>query len=188
MVVGRLGDVVHAVSCMMVGMTPRIIVGIDPGANGALAALECSSGDLVAVVDLPYLGGGPDAVELAAILEALAPPSQLYVVVEEPIVTAVKGRRGLATQFTGFGVLLGTLAVIGAPHSTIQPREWQTAVGLPMSTRDKKITYREKKKNSMALARQQWPQQRYRNDWKHDGRAEAALIAEAGRRTVTPLE
>ena len=152
-------------------------VGIDPGGSGAIAVLD-TVGELQSVVDMPTLGGQPLVAEVAALLEAVATANDLFVTIEQPFVTRPP-RASLATQFQHYGILLGILGTLGVKHHEITPVQWKGRVGLPMSSQ---LTSREKKTNSRLLSMELWP------EWaqsfervKDDGRAEACLIAAAGR-------
>lgn len=157
---------------------PSFFIGIDPGSQGGFAVLD-PEGNLVEVCDLPVLDGEPVPADVAALVEAIAPVADLYCVVETPFVNNVTARTSQAKQFLGYGMLLGVLGAMGVPHGRIGPQRWKYTVGLPMSG---KLTYAEKKDNSRQLAAKWWPDAAGKFARKRDdGRAEAALIGEAGR-------
>lgn len=153
-----------------------IIVGIDPGQTGAIAALD-PDGSYISVVDMPVLGGEPSADDVASLLEAIANPTDLFVGLEEPFAVRNKGAQGLLTQGIGYGILLGVVGSMRLKHERIKPAAWKRELGLPMG---KDISYSQKKKNSIAHAKRLWPELDFRV--KDDGRAEALLIAECLRR------
>lgn len=151
-----------------------MIVGIDPGARGALAFLS-DDGHLVDVLDMPAVevktGGklrtriAPQAVAL--LIDARRP---VHAYVER--VGAMPGQ-GVSSSFTfGYaaGVLEGVLSALGIAVSFIAPAVWKRALKLPAD-----------KGNARQMAMQLWPARsadftRVRDD----GRAEAALIAHWG--------
>lgn len=153
------------------------IIGIDPGASGAVAILE-KSGKLVHVFDMPsveVIAGGKAKKRVSP--EMLAAELKLYAdqgataVVEQ--VGAMPGQ-GVSSMFAfgeSFGLAKGVLAGLGIPTSTVTPGKWKKAMGVNAG-----------KDGSRAKAAQLWPTQAGEfKRVKDDGRAEAALIAEWAR-------
>lgn len=151
------------------------IIGIDPGASGAVAILE-ADGSLVQVFDMPaveiVVGGkakrrvSPEM--LASELRLYAPGAQA--VVEQ--VGAMPGQ-GVTSMFAfghAYGLCLGVLAGLGVPTRTVTPGAWKKAMKLNTG-----------KDASRAEAARRWPAQagEFRRV-KDDGKAEAALIAAWG--------
>ncbi|AMW34865.1 RuvC family protein [Haematospirillum jordaniae] len=146
------------------------ILGVDPGAYGALALLV--DGRLTDVVDMPVLKvrrGRSDKAEvdgysLAVLLRSLAPDLAL--------VEQVGGMPGQSPGASfNFGRAVGaveySLKTLGVRVETVAPATWKRAMRLKGG-----------KDDSRALAMRMWPTkaalfQRV----KDDGRAEAALIA-----------
>ena len=150
-------------------------IGIDPGLDGALACLI--DGQLLDVEDMPTFTETRgrktirtiNANGVANILRdfALANMETPTVIIER--VHAMPGQ-GVSSSFNfgdGYGVLRGVVATLGYPVEFVTPNAWKKAAGL---TADKG--------GSRRLAAQRWPAQAdlFRLV-KHDGRAEAALIA-----------
>jgi len=156
-----------------------LFVGIDPGTSGAIALLdEC--GRLLSVVPMPGFGTEPAAMDVSALLEAMGRPDELYVILEEPFANNMASAISQLNQGIGYGVLLGVVGTMGLRHERIKPSTWKRTLGLPMS---RELTYAQKKRNSRQFATRFWPDQAH--NWSkttQDGLAEAALIAEAGRR------
>jgi len=153
------------------------IIGIDPGASGAVAILE-KSGKLVHVFDMPSLeimAGGKAKKRVSP--EMLADELKLYAdqgataVVEQ--VGAMPGQ-GVSSMFAfgeSFGLAKGVLAGLRIPTSTVTPGKWKKAMGVNAG-----------KDGSRAKAAQLWPSQAGEfKRVKDDGRAEACLIAEWAR-------
>jgi crossover junction endodeoxyribonuclease RuvC len=153
------------------------IIGIDPGASGAVAILE-KSGKLVHVFDMPSLelmAGGKAKRRVNP--EMLAAELKLYAdqgataVVEQ--VGAMPGQ-GVSSMFAfgeSFGLAKGVLAGLHIPTSTVTPGKWKKAMGVNAG-----------KDGSRAKAAQLWPSQAAEfKRVKDDGRAEACLIAEWAR-------
>jgi crossover junction endodeoxyribonuclease RuvC len=149
------------------------IIGIDPGAAGAVAILE-PDGSLVQVFDMPAVEvtvGGKAKRRVSQ--EMLAAELRLYnvhgttAVVEQ--VGAMPGQ-GVSSMFAfgeAFGLAKGVLAGLGIPVQSVPPARWKRALGLNSG-----------KDAARAKAAATWPQQAGEfKRVKDDGKAEAALIA-----------
>lgn len=152
------------------------IIGVDPGASGAIAILE-DNGQLVQVFDMPSVElqvRGKAKRRVAP--EMLASELRLYnvqgtvAVVEQ--VSAMPGQ-GVSSMFAfgqAYGLVLGVLAGLWIPTSTVTPSAWKKALKLNTG-----------KDAARAKAAQLWPAQASEfKRVKDDGRAEAALIAHWG--------
>ena len=150
------------------------IIGIDPGANGAVAILDNKTGDLVQVFDMPSVEitiGGKNKKRVAPYL--LAEELRLYnvhgtrAIVEN--VSAMPGQ-GVTSMFAfghAFGLALGVLAGMGITADLVTPAKWK---------RDLKVN--PGKDGSRLLAMTLWPDKAGEfQRVKDDGRAEAALLA-----------
>lgn len=141
------------------------IIGIDPGINGALAMYD--HGTLQEVVDMPCLAGQVDGGALADLF-ARKQPQMIAVERMQPM-----PRNGSIASFSlgvNYGVILGVAAAGAHPFITMRPSEWKRRMGL----------LKKPKEASRRLAIELWPN--HANQFrlvKHDGRAEAALIARA---------
>ena len=152
------------------------IIGVDPGASGAVAILE-RDGQLVHVFEMP-------SVELIVNNKAkrrispemLAADLRLYAVkatiayVEQ--VNAMPGQ-GVTSMFAfgqAFGIVQGVLAGLAIPAQLVPPSKWKKWQNLSPS-----------KDASRAKAAAIWPDMagEFRRV-KDDGKAEAALIAHWG--------
>ena len=158
-----------------------IIIGIDPGRTGGFAVLD-AGGDLLDVVDLPTWGAETDPTELAALLEAVAPASELFVGVESPFPNNQASSVSQMRQGIGFGQILGVLGAMHIRHERLRPLDWKKTMSMPMGGGLKPA---EKKEASRQRARALWPHKASEFERvKDDGRAEAALIGEATRRRL----
>lgn len=147
-----------------------MIIGIDPGVTGAIVALL--DGEVYEVIDMPV-----DKVKVGKTWRSRINPVDLYhelnafssddeIVLEE---VHAQGQNGSLANFglgRSYGVIETAVALNWFPSvTTVTPRVWKKALGLDSD-----------KKASLALARDL-----FGRDWfpleKHDGRAEAALIA-----------
>jgi crossover junction endodeoxyribonuclease RuvC len=145
--------------------TTTLTVGVDPGMTGAIAILDPYG--LVAVYDMPCGNGAVSAQQVAALAD-WADSTVFGTVVIEDVHSMPK--QGVASSF-GFGrskgVVEGVFAMARRPLVYVAPSTWKRHLGL---SKDKGA--------SRQRAVELWPD---RADLfklaKHDGRAEAALIA-----------
>ena len=119
-------------------------------------------------------------MDLAALLEAIGRPDELFLGIEMPFAVSAQASASALTQGIGVGVILGVVGTLGLRHERIKPADWKRGLGLPMG---KGLTSTVKKRNSREHAARYWPDMAHR--WEkasQDGRAEAALIGEHTRR------
>ena len=149
------------------------VIGIDPGAGGAIAILE-RGGRLVQVFDMPAVEvvvGGKAKRRVSP--EMLASELRLYNVdgtvafIEQ--VNAMPGQ-GVSSMFAfgeAFGLAKGVLAGLVIPVQSVTPGKWKKALSLNAG-----------KDGARAKAAALWPQraEEFRRV-KDDGKAEASLIA-----------
>lgn len=154
-------------------MTLRVVIGIDPGLSGAIAAL--ADGEPLAIVDMPTMRiDGHNEVcakSLAASLRHLRAqhPGAYFLAVLEK----VNGRAGWgATQGfrfgAGFGKVKAVLETLGIDYREVQAPVWKRHYGLKGGDKD----------GSRGLAAARFPGMADAFERKKDdGRAEAILIA-----------
>lgn len=145
-----------------------LTLGIDPGITGALALLD-PAGQPELVADLPIIrdrslawvdGGALQSMLLDAIRGR-----PCHAVVER---VSAMPRQGIASAFTfgvGLGSILATLQTLRLPLELITAAVWKRALGLSSD-----------KSASLHKARLLFPTADL-NLAKHDGRAEALLLA-----------
>ena len=142
-------------------------VGIDPGADGAIAIIT-DDGVVRDVIDMPKTLG--DIRDLF-----VASASDHYVAVERQQPMAKAGvKQGVSSTFAtglGYGTLLGLLSGLFIPHEVVSAQTWLRAMGIPAGA---------DKKAHVVKAQAMFPTVQFtgpRGGLK-DGRADAALIAE----------
>jgi crossover junction endodeoxyribonuclease RuvC len=156
-----------------------IVAGIDLGLSGAVALIDAASGAVVDIADMPTLAlarGGKhkreiDAHSLARLIGDRR-PSHVYI----EMVGAMPGQ-GVSSVFAfgkSFGVVIGVLAALAVPMTLVSPVTWKRALGVPAA----KDAARYRASQLLPAAAHHWPLV------KHDGRAEAALIALYGLRQL----
>ena len=139
------------------------VLGIDPGATGAVALLTHDGealvrdypGDASQAADLIRDWRMGFRIELAAVEAQTAMPKQ-----------------GVVSMFRlgmNYGSWLGILAGLGIPTLLVKPRQWQAGVLLKQDGADTKA-------QSLAAARRRWPDLELGLK-KHHGRADALHLA-----------
>lgn len=150
-------------------MTNSTIIGIDPGQTGGIAAISQDQ-QVLMCWDLPLTSDGKltwiDGVELRRMLRDITTGRPPAVAVIERV--GPMPRQGVSSSFkfgVGFGSILSLVQAEFLPIHLITPATWKRALGL---TSDKKA--------SLDKARLWYPAADLRLA-KHDGRAEALLLA-----------
>lgn len=156
-----------------------VILGIDPGVGGALACVD--EQDIVRTVcDMPVLRAegarGRRIVDGPALLRLLRELQVLYLGYDfRAVLEAVRsmprdGHVGAFSFGRSFGTIETALAAVEIPFTAVRPQVWKKALSVPAN-----------KDGARAVASRLMPSDAGR--WplkKHDGRAEAALIAYYG--------
>jgi len=165
----------------------RVIIGIDPGLQGAIAAIDATDRQLIEVVDCPVRKHGGAAIynipEMANTIRRLSLGNLAVVYLEQS--QSMPGQ-GVSSTFKigrGMGIWEGILAALSVPYRTVRPIVWTKKVftGMPADAKGK---FR-----SVQFAMQMFPDieltpQRCRTP--KDGRADAACIAYYGALEATP--
>lgn len=146
-----------------------VFIGIDPGADGALAWLT-AHGEIVQVRDMP--------AHMEEVRDWLVTPCPvpLFVVIEAQQAMPGQGVTSMFSLGQRYGLLTGLLVGLQIPHQAVRPQAWMKAMGIPPKA-DKKA-HVERALSLFPTAEVKGP----RGGMK-DGRADALLLAEFGRRT-----
>lgn len=143
----------------------NITIGIDPGLSGAISI--CFDHGEAYVYDLPVIEDKSlkwiDGGALASLI--LEHPGRRWAFIER---VSAMPKQGIASSFNfgvGYGSLLGVLQVLQIPFEFVTPAKWKRDMGLASD-----------KKASLHKARMLFPRAEL-HLCKHDGRAEALLIA-----------
>lgn len=151
-----------------------IWLGIDPGLDGAIGVLR--DDDVLAVHDMPTLKAGAggkrivDHAALAGLLDAIHRDGCPSLAAVEQV--ASSPQQGVASAFAfgqGYGVVIGALAAHFVPLRFVTPPSWKRALRIAAGS-DKDVS-RRRASEIFPRSAHLWPLV------KHDGRAEAALIA-----------
>lgn len=102
-----------------------IIVGIDPGKSGGVAAV--GNVDAPVVVENMAMPTLPDGtVDVAALQDFLIRVAPNSAVVERPYILG--RQKGALTIGANFGRLTATLDLCGVPYTLVRPQSWQKEV------------------------------------------------------------
>ncbi len=161
-------------------------IGIDNGLDGALVSLDGETGTLLGYRDCPFIMTGKgnrrvfDIPGMVTALRDLMGMHLLRVFVEKTQSTPKIGGIPAHMLGLGAGVWLGILAALGISYQVVHPRTWQSSM--------LKGTIGEGKQRSLIAASQAFPDlpliKPKGRKLSLDGRADAAWIAEWGRRQV----
>ena len=154
-----------------------LYIGIDPGAHGAIAALD-QNGNIVAIDDMPVVKVRVGKTErarvsagmLAELLDQTAHDDVQMVVIER--VGGMTGQSASASFTFGYGcgMIEGVLAAMQLPVAMVTPQAWKRSAGIASD-----------KGAARECAMRLWPANaRLFARLKDDGRAEAALLARHG--------
>lgn len=149
-------------------------LGLDPGLDGALAVFDSLRREITGVYDMPVdklPNGRREIVEakLANIIRAINPDHAFIELVHS------MPKQGVASTFTFgtvYGCARGVLAALGVPTDRLPPQTWGRLVGLT--------------KNSTSIIRASALFPNQAAEFTRHDRADAALIAVAGYRSITP--
>ena len=141
------------------------ILGVDPGRHGALAILDTGTFKRVTCHDMPATIDGLH--DLVAGLPEIA-----FAVVEQLHAGPQMSRTTVGVMFEAYGALKGALAWRSIAVHTVRPHLWKGALNIPAD----KTAARRRAAEFFPDDAHQWRLA------KHDGRAEAALIAWYGLR------
>jgi len=152
------------------------ILGIDPGLSGALAYLD----DELLIYDIPTLniernGKNKRQIDIHSLHAMLGVYNVQHCYLEN--INAFPGQ-GVTSMFQmgrGYGQIEMALASHKIPVTYIAPQVWKKALGVPKD----KDGARQRASQLMPAESHQWSLK------KHDGRAEAALIALYGKNKTT---
>ena len=147
------------------------MIGIDPGQKGAVAVIR--NGYLADVWDMPVQDGAVDGVAIYEVIYRQTFVFGLHHATPVVWIELVHSypKQGVASTFKfgkSYGIAIGAAQASGASINYTRPEQWKEHFGLIGSS----------KRASLELARELFPEHLDRFKlMKHEGRAEAALIA-----------
>jgi crossover junction endodeoxyribonuclease RuvC len=153
------------------------VIGIDPGLTGAIAVIHTKDG-YSELYDMPLIEVGKKKTislqETSNIIKNHVFGFRVIAFIEK---VGARPGQGVTSMFhfgKSYGAMLGILAALGVPYVEIAPQTWKKEMLQDMA-KDKDA--------SRYKAQTLFPEHDF-NLKKHHGRADAILIAEAGRRRV----
>lgn len=156
------------------------IIGIDPGVTGAIALVQDTQP--AEVWDIPSASvGNTKQMSAQSLVEFITAWGEVDGVFVED--NRAQGHNGALANFSmgmSLGTIFGVCATLRRPVYRVKPREWQTTMGLTQVKRvDRKNAHRQR-------ARELFPAlDEALRLVRHHNRADALLIAEHGRRTLS---
>jgi crossover junction endodeoxyribonuclease RuvC len=148
------------------------ICGIDPGLSGAIAIFEPFE-----VYDMPthLLTRGKKSkreIDVAGLSAILGGRGLSHAFIEQVGAMPGQGVSGVFAFGKAYGIVIGVLTALGVAITFVPPQRWKKVLGVPKA----KDGARARASQLMPQAAGNWPLVR------HDGRAEASLIALWGAR------
>lgn len=113
----------------------KLSIGIDPGINGGLAAIEPGTLELVRLADCPTVrvgnGHDYDIAGMGALLQEVCVPGSVVTLERAQAMSKGGMTQGVVSTFhfgMGYGIWLGLLGGLGIPYRTVQPAAWTGAL------------------------------------------------------------
>ena len=165
-------------------MIEPCVLGIDPGKKGALVAV----GDfgVVAQLRMPLTLGSKGDIDWRAVWAFMSALALRGIVLEVASIRPREGGYGGLQIGSNWGTLRGLAIATGAPLEECRPNRWRKEMNLPARPAAEKD---KRKQDSIAKALGLFPALNLthnpltnRTTKPHDGLAEAACMAEVGRR------
>jgi crossover junction endodeoxyribonuclease RuvC len=155
-----------------------IIAGIDPGLTGAFSRFDAATGALIDVIDMPVLeliktGRTSQTVDPYGVTALLRRDCE-HIFIETPQSRPGQSTQSTAKTFVGFGIIIGVIAALDIPMTSVSAQKWKHSLRVPAS----KDSARLRASELIRGGSMHWPLK------KHDGRAEAALIGLWGLRQL----
>ena len=151
-----------------------IVIGIDPGLDGAIAILCPETMKLERILDVPTMGTKPRIVNVLGLYSQMKEAVRVYGPVMCWLEEAwARPKQGVSTSFKcgrTIGNIEAVIICVGWPIRTVTPAKWKLHFGLAAKGKTKH--------DSRARATRLFPASAEQfSRAKDDGRAEAALIA-----------
>lgn len=171
----------------MNGQSVSVVIGIDPGLSGGLAAMTLG-GDIVSVMPMPTLkiGNGKSEVDIEILVNWLRARKASHNVGCAALErVASRPGQGVCAVFSfgvGYGMVRGVLTTLGIPVELPRPQEWQKHIfaGMPPAKDTKTLSVAYCSRRFPGLSLQMTPRARK----AHDGVADAVCISEWCRRLM----
>ncbi len=138
-----------------------MVVGVDPGVQGALTFMRLWDMSIIQVVPMPKKGGKQDN---QAVIKLLLPYSKVNTkaCIEEQFILRSQGITSGITTIENYGILVGILMAMGIETKSVRSQTWQShhktkeALLFPDI---EALTLKDTKKRSLSLAKTLYPSQ-----------------------------
>lgn len=167
-----------------------MIIGIDPGVKGGLAAMGPEN--VREVIAMPTIGKVLDLQDITAFIKKWLFPGVLEVsnaefIVIEKVHTFNKAGSTQSFSFgVGYGQLQGICAALQLPFVLVTSQEWKRVILTGYKKPGKGASEKEKKAAALQYVKQKYPKLDLRKSEKcrnpHDGIVDAICLAEYGLR------
>jgi crossover junction endodeoxyribonuclease RuvC len=125
----------------------KVVIGIDPGIHGAVAAIDAGNREVLYLEDVPtFAAGGKTMYDVNGMAEAIrraALMGDAVATLEQS--QAMPGQGSVSTWSTGrsFGLWEGVLGALGVAFSTVRPSYWTRRVlaGMPGEGKARSINF-----------------------------------------------
>jgi len=155
-----------------------IVIGIDPGISGAVMALD-KNGKIYNGFDIPVIKDGKrNTIDIDKFRHNWIDFKGVFCHVMLEKAQAMPGQ-GVVSVFNygkAYGIILGLIAGFNTPYTLVHPRTWKAVMLRDMNKQSKDA--------SRLRAKQLWPVGNWFDRKQDEHRAEAALLAEYGRRLL----
>jgi crossover junction endodeoxyribonuclease RuvC len=159
------------------------ILGIDPGYSGGLALMDGTMFLECEVMPVITLTKSKRAIDEPGLRQLIIDWKPDHVVVEK---VSAMPKQGVVSMFnfgTTYGIIRGILAGLEIPYTLVAPRTWQKVMFADIGKKKA-----DTKKIAKLVCKRLWPGKDFTKSDRayqpHDGKCDAALIAEWGRRTL----
>ena len=156
-----------------------IVCGVDPGKDGAIAFVSPAGAVLHAMPTIESAKGRAE-YDVPRIAELLHAAEHVFIEKLQPLPMKHGGSIANYQRGMGLGLLVGICTAKRIAFTLVRPQDWQKAMHAGTSGEDTK-------QRSIVAAQRLFPDVDLRRTERckgpHDGKADALLIAEFGRRT-----
>jgi crossover junction endodeoxyribonuclease RuvC len=115
----------------------KISIGIDPGFDGAIAAINAGSLEVLELMDTPVVTSEGkrlyDISEMAAVIRHMSLLGVAVVTLEQAQAMPGQGVTSTFSTGRGFGIWEGVLGALDVPYRTVRPAVWTRKIFAGMS-------------------------------------------------------
>lgn len=167
-----------------------MVVGVDPGASGALCFMRLCDLSIVQIISMPITKGKQDN---KAVLEVLRPYSKVNTraCIEEQFILRSQGITSGITTIENYGIIVGILLALGIETKSVRSQTWQSHhknKEVEVFPEIEALTLKDTKKRSLSLAKTLYPNQTLLPTIKckklSDGISDSILIARYHAETI----